>query len=160
MLVPGPLFEEQELRIVWLNLIWKSKRLAWKTAQSHPRRGRCYQTSSHTSLLCCHPQEQYKHPLRKPQMKGRRRLPPEMKCLQGSFLGGGRSKWQAPKVRANTCKGEKGGSPALRVSLCPLCSVSSRVTGFWLTPEPADGGATAPVGITQGSSRKGWAKVI
>lgn len=87
LLVLGPHFEQQEWRIiVWLYLTWKQKQVAWKTAQSPLRRGRCNQVSSPTPLLCCHPQKQHKH---SPQMSHGGKTEdfyPRQSTAKGSFL--------------------------------------------------------------------------
>lgn len=106
--------------LVWLNLTWKQKQLAWKTAQSHLRRGRCNQISSHTPLLCAAIKKNSTNtPSNKPWMKNRRRLPHETHYIQGKFLRGGCSKLQTPPVRAIPCNGGNG------TSLLPCSSASA-----------------------------------
>lgn len=106
--------------LVWLNLTWKQKQLAWKTAQSHLRRGKCNQISSHTPLPCAAiNRDSTNTPSNKPWTKDRRRLPPETKSIQGKFLGGVCSKLQTPLARAIPCNGGNG------TSLLPCSSASA-----------------------------------
>lgn len=123
--------------MVWVNLTWKQKTLAQKTAQSHLRRDRCNRFLSTLHSCGAANRESTNGLSNKTHMRGRSRLPPETECVQGTLLRWRPEQTPGTQMRANTVTGETDISPPVTQPLLPPLN-HLPVHWLWLTAAPRD----------------------